>query len=339
MFMCGRHESGSGNKDTMHFEVCLKSKSRLFSGLGASLILMTACSLPAFAAPCLAPPPLVNPIQFVDKCPEDAGGPSAVVAKGRDVYVQLPAARACSKRVSVVKARNVRITGGKFVFNDTQKSVISLGYSSGTAFIDGVHIDVNGRHADAIRTYRHTGKVVVQNVRIEGVSGIKSGTHGDIVHAQGGGPLSELILQNVTGYTAYQGLFVPYIVRSGHGTHKLSLDRVNVGYDPKFAISKPLMLLFIGDNNHPTNKAPDRGTTLDAVYVKDFSARFTFNRSVYARPVKDGTGCATFDPVHKITGKVCGGLPAGGDFVPAALVGPNYNRDTFCSSPMATALR
>ncbi|MBL8660614.1 MAG: hypothetical protein JNM75_12755 [Rhodospirillales bacterium] len=323
----------------MHFEICLKNKLQMLSKLGASLILIAACGLPASAAPCLAPPTLVNPIQFIDKCPEDAGGPSAVVAKGRDVYVQLPATRACSKRVSVTKARNVRITGGKFVFADTQTSVISLGYSSGTAFVDGVHIDVNGRHADAIRTYRHTGKLIVQNVRIEGVSGIKSGTHGDIVHAQGGGPLSELILQNVSGYTAYQGLFVPYIVSSGHGTHKLSLDRVNVGYDTKFAISKPLILLFIGDNNHPTNKAPDLGTTLNEVFAKDFSAVFTFNRSVYAKPVKDGVGCATFDPVHKITGKVCGGLPAGGDFAPASLVGPNYNRDNFCSSPSATALR
>ena len=303
--------------------------------------LALSLSAPALAAPgpCLAPPTLVNPMQYIDKCPEDAGGPSAVVARGRDVYVQLPADRVCSKRLSVTQARNVRISGGKFVFSDTQTSVVSLGISSGTAFVEGLHIDVNGAYADAIRTYRHTGTLVVQNVRIEGVSGTKLGVHGDVVHAQGGGPLAELALQNVTGYTAYQGVFAPYVVSSGHGTHKLSLDRVNVGYDPRYTISKPLMLLFIGDNNNETNKAPDLGTTLNDVFVKDFSTTFTFDRSIYAKPVKDGSGCATFDPVHNIAGQVCSGLPEDGDYVPATLVGPNYNRDDFCISTSSTALR
>lgn len=283
---------------------------------------------------CVLPPALSNPITYEDKCPADRGGPAVVNARGRDVYIKLPKNRTCRGRISVVHARNVRITGGHIVFAGGFSQVISIGYTSGTTFIDGMLIDVNKKFADAIRAYRHKGHMVVQNTYIKGVGGTPSGPHGDIVHAQGGGPLQQLTLQNVTGLTGYQGLFTPYRVRSGHGTHQLKLDRVNFGYDRDFSKSsgarKPLKLLFFGSASNKEDRTPDRGTSLSSVNVDTSYWNFPYQKAVYAEPRPGSGGCASFDGIQKISGQVCGGRPSGGDFAPAGSVGRSYNRSRFC---------
>jgi hypothetical protein len=305
-------------------------RSSLLVTLGMPLLVPAADA----ALNCVLPPTLANPISYTDKCPGDRGGPNVVNAGGRDVYIQLPKNRTCSKRISVVNARNIRITGGHILFNDGEKGVINIGMTSGTTFIDGMLIDVNRRSADAIRVYRHKGRLIVQNTFIKGVSGTPTGTHGDVTHAQGGGPLQELTLQNVTGLTGYQGLFTPYRPSSGHGTHKLKLDRVNVGYDrgiPKSTgAKKPLMLLFFGSADNRNDRVPDRGTTLSNVYVDGSYWNFPYYRAIYAAPKAGSGGCATFDGKHKISGRACDGSPPGGNFAPAANVGRNYNRARFC---------
>lgn len=105
----------------------------------------------------------------------------------------------------------------------------------GTIFIDGLHINVNGKYADAIRTYNYKGALVLQNSNVRGISGTLNGYHGDIIHARNGGPLTSLTMQNVTAITGHQGLFTPYRPSSGHGTHKLKMDRVQIAYDPKYS--------------------------------------------------------------------------------------------------------
>ncbi len=283
---------------------------------------------------CIAPPVLSKPITFKDKCPGDRGGPRVIKAGGRDVHIQLPTNRTCSKSITVTYARNIRITGGHIVYNDSKSGVINIGMTNGTTFIDGMLIDVNGKSADAIRAYRHKGKMIVQNTHIRGVSGRKEGPHGDVTHAQGGGPLQELIWQNVTGLTGYQGLFTPYRPTSGHGTHKLRLHRVNLGYDPRLPKSsgagKPLMLFFFGSADNSNDRVPDKGTSLNNVYADTSYWNVPYYRMVYARPQPGSRGCATFDSRHKISGQVCSGSPQGGDFAPPYAVGRNYNRSTFC---------
>ncbi|HRK95819.1 MAG TPA: hypothetical protein PK694_05815 [Rhodospirillales bacterium] len=286
---------------------------------------------------CLRPPPLVDPIIYWNKCPEDPGGPFNVDAGGRDVLVRLPRNRVCRKRLSVIYARNLRINGGKFVYDDVERQVISIGHTGGATFIDGVHIDVNAKYADAIRFYRHTGTVVVQNTLVEGVSGIESGVHGDILHAQGDGPLANLTLQNVTGYTGYQGLFVPYRTATRHGTRRLKLDRVNLGYDPEVIVIHPLMLLFMGNVDDPLDLPPDLGTELINVFLDGSVRNFPFERAAYAYPVKDDNGCAWFDAKHGIKGPVCSGKPPSGDYAPSSRVGLNYSRAAFCSSTATVA--
>ncbi|MBL8660569.1 MAG: hypothetical protein JNM75_12530 [Rhodospirillales bacterium] len=301
---------------------------------------IVALSVPATAAPisCLRAPALVNPLQYIDKCPEDPDGPYDVNARGRDVLIRLPGNRACNSRLSVVNANNVRIMRGRFVMTDDKESVVSIGPGSGTTFIEGLDIDVNGKSADAIRFYRNTGVAIIQNTRMEGVSGTTAGTHGDITQPQGGGPLTQLILQNVSAYTGYQGLFTPYRPDQGHGTHKLTLQRVNLGYDPNIPPSeKPLILLFIGRSDDPVNLPPDQGTTLSDVYV-DVSVwqkqlpGYGYYKSVLATPSRQPNGCATFAPEENITGEVCDGQPPEGDFAPQNLVGLKYRRDYLCTS-------
>lgn len=303
----------------------------------SSLMLLPASAGAIVPAPCVEPPALLNPIVYSGKCPEDAGGPANVNARGRDVLVNLPTTKVCGKRLSIVGAQNIRIYGGKFVFTGTDAQVVSIGSSSGVTFIDGLHIDVNRKYADAIRFYRHTGSAVIQNTRVEGVSGIATGAHGDVVHAQGDGPLTKLTLQNVTGLTGYQGIFVPHRPAEGHGTRELHLNRVNLGYDPEVIVTKPLMLLYFGDFYDSVDPPPDLGSNLSDVYVDGSVRNFRFERAVYARPTLDGLGCATFAPEHKINGKVCGGRPIAGDFAPEAAVGLAYNRSAFCTTAPLTA--
>ncbi len=312
---------------------------QFFSAVACALVAATIAP-PAVAAPiaCVRPPALVNPLQFLDKCPEDPDGPFDVNARGRDVVIRLPANRPCGSRLSVVNANNLRIMRGHFVMTADKESVVSIGPGSGTTFIEGLDIDVNGKSADAIRFYRNTGTAIIQNTRIEGVSGTNPGRHGDITQPQGGGPLNELILQNVTAYTGYQGLFTPYRPSEGHGTHKLTLDRVNFGYDPNVApSSKPLILLFMGKAGDPVNLPPDRGTTLSGVYV-DVSVwqnqlpGYDYHKAVLAGPTRQPDGCATFAPEEKISGQVCDGQPPNGDYAPAYQVGLKYRRDVFCTA-------
>lgn len=313
-------------------ESLLGSRTFATAFLGLSTIVLFPTIAEA-AISCVAPPALANPITYEGRCPGESGFPASVRANGRDVYIKLPTNKTCSKSLTVTLARNIRITGGHFIYNDSKQAVISIGSTSGTTMIDGVLIDVNKKPADAIRAYRHKGRMIVQNVYAKGIGGRVSGPHGDLVHAQGGGPLQELTLQNVTGLTGYQGLFTPYRPREGHGTRRLKVERLNVGYDPSFSKSsgakKPLMLLFMGSNDSATDRTPDLGTSLSSVYVDGSYWNFAYYKAIYATPRPGSGNCATFDGKQKISGQACGGKPPA-DFAPASRVGRAYNRAYFC---------
>jgi hypothetical protein len=305
---------------------------RLFaSAVVGSIVSLAYTNTSNAAISCVPPPVLSNPLNYNGLCPGDSGFPTVVKAAGRDVYIKLPTNRSCSRGFTVEKPRNLRITGGSLIFGDTTAAVITVRDTSGDTMIDGMYIDVKGRAADAIRTFNNKGRMTLQNTYIKGVSGIVSGTHGDLLHAQDGGPLAELTLQNVSGLTGYQGLFAPYRPSSGHGTRKLKLDRVNVGYDTGLAktsgAGKPLMLLFLGSADNTWDRVPDLGTTLSSVYVDGSYWAFPYYKAIYAYP--SGTAnCTSFDAKHKISGQICGGKPT--DYAPSGQVGASYNRANFC---------
>jgi hypothetical protein len=308
---------------------------------GGGLLALAACAGVDTDTPveapfsCLSPPTLTEPLTFEGSCPGDPDFPSIVRAGGRDVFIRLPSNRVCQQALSVTEAGNVWILGGAFLLNDNAKGVISISQTAGTSFIEGVSIDVAGKAADAIRVYRHTGRLVVQNTFAKRISGQPSGTHGDLIHAQGKGPLQELVLQNVTGYTGYQGLFTPYRPESGHGTHSLRLERVNVAYDPTLnrnaGAGKLLILLFLGSADDPRDLPPDKGTSLSNVYADASYWNQSYMRAIYPRPKTLFGQCVRFDEAHGIAGRVCEGPPPQGDFAPEALVGRAYDRGRFCN--------
>jgi hypothetical protein len=234
-----------------------------------SALLTAACAVFAVgqaqaAVNCVAPPLLVAPLSYTDKCPGESGFPKDVQAAGKDVYIKLPTSRKCLVSLTVTGAKNVRIIGGHFVQGDASPATITIRNPTsaatepaGTIFIDGVNIDVNGKAADAVRTYNYKGNLVLQNANVRG-------TNGDIVDAQNGGPLASLTMQNVTAVTGYQGLFTPYRLSTGSGTRQLTLDRVQFAYDPKYS-KKPMRLLYIGSADNATDRVPDRGSTFSSV--------------------------------------------------------------------------
>jgi hypothetical protein len=287
------------------------------------------------AIACIAPPTLTAPVSYVDKCPGDNGFPREVKSGGKDVYIKLPTSRTCTVPLTVTGARNVRITGGHLVQGDSSPATITIRNLSsastepkGTIFIDGLHIDVNGRYADAIRTYNYKGALVLQNSNVRGISGTLNGYHGDIIHAQNGGPLTSLTMQNVTAITGYQGLFTPYRPSSGHGTHKLKMDRVQIAYDPKYS-KRSLKLLYLGSADNTTDPVPDQGSTFSSVYLDASFWNIAYYKSSYAEPTP-ASSCATYPAKHKVSGSVCAGRPAT-EFAPAANVGRDYSRSFFCT--------
>lgn len=315
----------------------LRRARRLAVLAGLAGLLFAAPSGSSSAAPaCETPPLLVDPIVYRDLCPGDAGFPTIVSAGGRDVYVKLPKDRQCTKRLLIKYAHNVRIFGGAFNYNSTSPNVIAVQYSSGTTFIEGLDINVNGLNANAISSYAHTGRMLVQNTLVRGVSGSAGGTVRDAVDAQTGGPLADLTLQNVTMLTSGRGLYAYYNPSNGHGARKLKLDRVNAAYDTRFpkwpaGTTPPKGLYYIGSPTSTTRQAPPDGTILADVYADGGYWGLPYQKTVYAEPKPQPDGCATFSS-DKFSGKVCLGPPPEGDFAPAGDVGLNYDRTRFCGS-------
>lgn len=284
---------------------------------------------------CIAPPALSSPTVVSGSCP------GVVDGKGKDLLIRMPN-KTCTKQLNIRNARNVHVIGGKIVLDSDEARAVSLSYITGNVHIEGLHIDNNNRPSDGISMYRSPDAVLtVQNTLIEGPGGVAKGTHGDVIHTQGDGPLKEFNVENFTGYTSYQGIFTPFrSPKDGNdGAKRITMKNVNVAYDPRMpSWQKPLMLLFFGSATSTPNQyglrdltAPN-GTTLSNVYVDASRGGKSYYSMVTANPRPGSDGCATFDPVHKIQGKFCGGAPKGGDFAPRNAVGVNYNRAKFCTN-------
>ncbi|MBL8659184.1 MAG: hypothetical protein JNM75_05455 [Rhodospirillales bacterium] len=288
-------------------------------------------------ASCLARPSLSNPMVVDgDGCPGNING------QGGDLLVKMPK-KVCKTQLSISNARNVQVIGGHISLGADVKRAVSFANIKGHAHVKGMHLDVQNRPADGIRIYNSPkATLTVQNSLIEGLGGEPTGTHGDVIHTQGGGPLDAFEVENVSGYTSYQGIFTPYRLPEdgATGAKRVMLKNVNLGYDPRMpADQKPLMLLTLGKGNPTPNKyglldytAPE-GTTLTNVFldVSRLSKSVPYYTRVMVAPKPGADGCAAFDAIHKINGKVCDGLPKSGPFAPLGKVGENYDRSAFCT--------
>ena len=110
--------------------------------------------------------------------------------------------------------RNVRVIGGSTV-KTTAGPALAFINVTGSVFIEGQYIDMNTTSSDAINAggsiypgpYSAFPDVYIQNCHITGVRGSSSAVHSEVYQPQAS--VNNLRIDKLTGYSDYQGLFIP----------------------------------------------------------------------------------------------------------------------------------
>lgn len=311
----------------------------------------------------LEKPPVMDPANLItsyDKCFSEPGFPTQQEMGGKDVKIILPRDRPC-KELWVIggtddnPAHNIWIIGGKIEYNGPREEfktgAITIVNWSGTAFIEGIEIDVHNACLDGIRlsTAAINGeerRIVVQNSYIRGMGYCvqKGGTHGDLLHAQSQNDtrtwVKEMVAQNVRGDLINQGFFIPYRAHNSHGVLRAVFDHVDLHLDSryKFEGNKISTMIFAGASGVNGDSPPPQGQIYNEVYLNWWDPWYpeTQNRLNIVNPKPEyinEDGLAIYsDSVRKeagITGTWRKGVPPGGSFVPVDKVGLNYDRSFF----------
>ncbi len=307
----------------------------------------------------LEEPPVMDPnntVVFENVCPEDAGFPTRNQMAGKDVVITLPSDRVCTSKGSIGgtnsnPSHNLRLIGGEIdiATSDEGGGALTVAWWDGTAMIEGIEIDMHQACSDAIRSYRvkGDGRMVVQNSYLRAPGYCTEGTHGDIIHIQGGEPsvgdvnLNELVVQNVRGDLINQGLFVPYRVDTAHGTKKLVLDHVELKLDTRYKHTENRIatMIYAGSYNGNSDLPPPNGQSYNEVYLNWWDPWYpdTIDRKNSTAPDVigyDENECGIFSEQTKINnnilfGQWCKGSPPNGTFVPLDKIGLNYDRTYF----------
>jgi len=260
-----------------------------------------------------------------------------------DVTIVMPRDRVINaqKPLLIHGGRRVRVIGGHIRAANEEISAWVIADTIGESiFFEGLHIDVGGHHADAIvaredpavrrRLAPGTGPydLYVQNTLIEGVAGTFDTRHGDVLQYQA--RIGRLYVENLTGATQYQGLFIPTST-TGPGAIEAFLRRVNLKIDQHIAGTDRPKLLWIRTPRPNTTWYP---VHFDQVYVEE-SPRPDF-RPWHVASITPGTNLSwgavaspdesyvTYPPGSGVTGQIRRGPPPGGDFVRPEQVGLNY---------------
>jgi hypothetical protein len=275
----------------------------------------------------LPPPALEQPVVRACVCPDDF-----VLEPGRDALLVLPDDRICGG-FTLRGGRNIRVVGGHVRLDDPGRSrTIELRGQTGTVFLEGLFVDVDRHPADGIAIFRAPrAHLVVQNARLENMSGEPDGLHGDVIHAQGA--IARLTVERLTGRTGYQGLFLPWRPNDnqgrGHGPRELVLTHVDLAYaawfDPRDHVP-PLLWLYSDLADGTSRRNEPRPTQLSEVYLSGGSVRGMLRP---ATPTEGLAGVGAggelrFAAWTRIEGEVTLGRPPGGPFVPATAVGHGY---------------
>ena len=192
---------------------------------------------------------------------------------------------------------------------------------NGHAYVEGAHIDnKNAGMRDGIAVYSAPGKqadITLQNVRIDNVTGIEAGVHGDVFQQHG--PMGNIHMYNVTGSTNYQGVRIApqWPVKSA------DLERVDMSYNS--GGQKISYLYQFVDNA----KQPEFPITFKDVYASERPGQKGEYLAIWPKTgipeigaVREGNEVTW--PGLPYKGHVTIGHPPGMDFVPASKVGLNY---------------
>ena len=273
-----------------------------------------------------ARPTLTNP-KIVTSVPSN----NIIDGGGKDVLVKILGK--LTKAISIVNINNAVVLAPWIELGTTAAAAITFSNIKGTAHVEGGFIDCKLFYADGIREYRSPGgTLVVQNTRIINTGGIADGIHGDIIHTQGDGPLKEFVVENVTGLTAYQGIFTPYRGDGGDGSgaKRVEMNRVSLGWSSGRPSSvKDMSLLYPGGINN-TDKASPNGVYFTDVYidVTNTHNNTTWWSRVILNPNNHNNVSGTWtNPLFH--GTVYNGTGLNKDFAPRNLVAQYYDRANF----------
>lgn len=266
-----------------------------------------------------APPVLTNPITLT----LGTGRTSNTLDPAKDYIIKLPRSKKVGS-TTFVGGRNIVIIGGHITIPVTSelgaaRRALYIKDATGTVHIEGVLVDGSGgEESDALAISAPNAIVQVQNFRVSGLRGSNDGWHADIIQPWGG--VKELRVDRLTGSSHYQGLQVPI---DSAPIGRATLQNVNlVALEPLSSTAMGGYMLWLAHNCN------DYPVSLANVYVQPRAGR-TLGKSVWpdqgdpACPAVISNNEASW-PGLTITGKVIGGAPAGGDFVPSGVAGVNY---------------
>jgi len=314
-----------------------------------------------------SPPAMTqDPLIVEDVCPEDPEWPTYEEGAGRDIKVVLPTDRDCEPNRTALTcdgegggrlmsylggtdgnpARNIWVVGGK-IFNkwgqgskvcpngereDKGHAALSLQWFTGTAFIEGVHVDLACTCEDVVRVngHRPNARVVLQNMRAEGFAQCSPGTHGDLLHPQSSrfGTLAEAKLENVAVLRDNQVVWGPPRPSTGHGIReKLTLDHVSIG--KRDCPQAPGDGWVLGWKEPNSSLAPTNEVRFNKVFIDPI------NNSYGTTPrwsSFDGNNCAVYPASANVkSGQWCRQSVDPNTFAPLGLIGRNYARANFTS--------
>lgn len=251
-----------------------------------------------------------------------------------DVILTVPGVR--TAQLNVTGGRHIRLIGGKTLLNSGASGSAALRFTgvTGSVFIEGYHIDVNGeagnKHDGIVVTgstsapYTVKPDVYIQNCRVEGLMSTNSLNHADLFQPQGA--IGTLYVDKFTGKSNYQGFFV----RQEYPMAGANFSRVNLSYEPG------------GDGNtyllwFPSPPGEPYPVTLSKVWVEPRAGQNLIDNGIWPRAGEvDGAtpiGAAWADVAHTkaswptnrlISGYVYSGTPPQGDYVPAGAAGLSY---------------
>jgi hypothetical protein len=169
----------------------------------------------------------------------------------RDYIIKLPAGEKRGYTL-IDGGRNVLIDGGSIAISgtgsDLQRRAIYIKNATGTVRVEDVSIRGSTSTAafDAVAIAAPLAVVELVNLNVSNLHGRMSGYHGDIVQPFGG--VKKLIVNGLTGQTAYQGF---YLAETGGKIGGVDLRNVRLSYLPNPYDASTVMIWFDGCSTYP----------------------------------------------------------------------------------------
>ena len=264
------------------------------------------------------PPALVDPI--IVHLPASYYG--ATFPIDQDVELVMPTSPRWSV-INVTGGRNISLKGGSTVLtSDAGNTVMRFSGASGSVTIRDTVIDVNGHTDDAVNVsgsstapYIVSPDVFLINDRILGINTDERHNHGDIFQPQGS--IGNLVIENLTGSSNYQGIFIPsqFPIASAY------LHNVYLSYEP-CGQSVTYLLWIRSEKDHGAGSMYP--VTLDNVWVQprpnqnaaaDAVEPRSGDRGVSGTPIGaiDGGSTVSWPISEHVVGVVHVGQPTSGD--------------------------